>query len=57
MLISNSDGKIKWDDGPWCSTREEALASAPVYETTDSASDVYTVDAFETIEVIPDEEV
>jgi hypothetical protein len=50
MLIPES-GKWRWNDGPLCDTKEEALATAKKGEVKDSAEQVYFVDHVEVMEI------
>lgn len=54
MLIPEN-GQWRWNDGPLCDTREEALATAKKPTVNDSAAQVYVVDGLtETLRVRED---
>jgi hypothetical protein len=50
MLIPEN-GKWRWNDGPLCDTKEEALATAKEVEVKDSVGQVYFVDHAEVMEI------
>jgi hypothetical protein len=50
MLIPDS-GKWRWNDGPLCDTKEEALSTAKKVEVKDSTALVYFVDHAEVMEI------
>lgn len=45
------NGKWRWNDGPLCDTKEEALKTAKASEIKDSAGTIYFVDHAEVMEV------
>lgn len=49
MLIPEN-GKWRWNDGPLCDSKEEALKTAKPQPVTDAAT-VYVVDHVESMEV------
>ena len=50
MLIPENN-KWRWNDGPLCDTKEEALATAKEVEVKDSVGQVYFVDHAEVMEI------
>jgi hypothetical protein len=54
MLIPEGN-KWRWNDGPLCGTKEEALATAKA-DVQDSHGQVFVVDATELLEVIEGED-
>lgn len=56
MLIPEN-GKWRWNDGPLCDTKDEAVASAKDVAIKDSGAQVYVVDGMhETMRIRDDDE-
>lgn len=44
MALIPENGKWRWNDGPLCDTKDEALATAKEVKVKDSSPKVYIVD-------------